>query len=97
MNTRLIQLAVVPFLLLGVGVGCKPASETNKPREAPTITLERAIEMHKPQILKIGDAELLCVPNTRMQGYNWQVEYKFYVYEDGVLRSVPYGQPKASQ
>ena len=59
-------------------------------KEGPSIALERAIEMHRPQILEFGGVELLCVPHTQMQGYNWHVEYKFYIYEDGVLRNVNY-------
>ena len=58
----------------------------------PTSTLERAIKMHYPQVLEFGDASLLCVPQTRMRGNNWQVDNKFYVYEEGTLKEVPYAK-----
>ena len=93
MNFHPFLAGVAACLVLTLQVGCSP----DIPDVESTETLERAIEMHRPQILKVGDTELLCVPNTRMQGRNWHVDYKFYRYEDGVLRNVPYAAPKASQ
>ena len=50
--------------------------------------LKKAIEMHKPEILQMGDVPILHVPTSKMTGQNWSVNHAFYVYEEGVLKRI---------
>ena len=47
----------------------------------PIDTLQKAIEMHKPEVLKMGDAEILHVPTSSMRGHSWSIDNKFYIYD----------------
>lgn len=48
--------------------------------------LEKAIEMHTPKVIEIGNTELLWLPNTQQLGNKISIDYKFYVYENGQLK-----------
>lgn len=54
----------------------------------PEEILHKAIEMHKPEVLKMGDINILHVPTSKMSGRNWSVNHAFYVYEEGQLKRI---------
>lgn len=63
-------------------------------RGSPEDILERGIEMHRPEVLVMGDQELLHVPVGNLSGRNWKVRHEFYVFEDGALKLVDFGSGK---
>ena len=60
-------------------------------RGSPEDILERGIEMHRPEVLQMGDQVLLHVPTGSLSGRNWRVGHEFYVFEDGALKHVDFG------
>jgi hypothetical protein len=55
-----------------------------------TQVLQKAIEMHKPEVLKMGEIEILHIPTSKMSGRNWSVNHAFYMYEDGTLKRIDF-------
>ena len=51
-------------------------------------TLQKAIEMHKPEVLKMDGNEILYVPTSSMRGSSWKVDNKFYIYDEGELKRI---------
>jgi hypothetical protein len=83
------MLAVLITLIVSGSLIWKPEEyKMAKHQEA----LERAINMHQPQILEIGDKELLCLPVTHQRGNSISVDYKFFVYEEGKLKQLNYAE-----
>ena len=48
--------------------------------------LKKAIEMHKPEVLEMGDIKILHVPTSKMSGRNWSVNHAFFIYDEGKLQ-----------
>lgn len=87
----LLVLIIVVFVTLVFSGRLAWVSEDDLAMGNPEDILERAIEMHRPDVLKMGDQELLHVPTSRLSGRNWSVSHKFYVFEDGALKHVDFG------
>ncbi len=51
-------------------------------------TLERAIEMHRPEVLDMGDMKILHIPTSKMKGTSYSVSHKFFINDNGVLKPV---------
>ena len=54
--------------------------------------LQKAIEMHKPEVLQMAEIQILHVPTSKMTGRNWSVNHEFYIYDEGTLKRVQYGK-----
>ena len=68
-------------------------SEEDLTRGNPETILQKAIEMHKPDVLKIGDQDILHVPTSKLSGKNWSVSHEFYIYESGSLKHIDFKKP----
>lgn len=55
---------------------------------SPEEILQKAIEMHKPEVLEMGKVEILHVPTSKISGRNWSVNHAFYIFEDGTLKRI---------
>lgn len=58
--------------------------------EKSTEILQQAIEMHKPEILRMGEREILHIPTSKISGKNWSVNHAFYIYKDGTLKRIDF-------
>jgi len=61
-------------------------SQEDIARGTPEVVLEKAIEMHRPYVLKLGDKEFLCIPKANMSGKNWTVSHRLYLFEEGAMK-----------
>ncbi|MBN1974898.1 MAG: hypothetical protein JW787_14755 [Sedimentisphaerales bacterium] len=85
--TILVVFAAVIITLLFSGRLKWMTNEDLISRNPETI-LQKAIEMHKPEILKIGDQDILHVPIGKLSGKSWAVNHEFYIYENGSLKKI---------
>jgi len=84
----LLAVIVAVFITLIVSERLQWIPQNNLGRETPEVVLAKAIEMHRPEVLKIGDQELLHIPTSKMSGKNWSVNNAFYILENGTLKKV---------
>ena len=52
--------------------------------------LGKAIEMHRPEVLEMGEIQILHVPISKLSGRHYSVNHEFYIYEDGTLKSIDF-------
>jgi hypothetical protein len=52
--------------------------------------IEKVSSILKPQVLEMKNVQLLCIPSYHGDGTNYNFNYKFFVYENGSLKSVDY-------
>jgi hypothetical protein len=54
--------------------------------------LERAIEMHRPDVLQMGEQQILHVPTSKLSGSSYSVNHEFYIYENGSLKHIDFSE-----
>ena len=82
--TLLLVIMILAFVTNRLAWVCPDERSTNEPMEI----LQQAIDMHKPEVLKVGETEILYVPTSKLRGKNWSVKPTFYTYEEGKLKRI---------
>jgi hypothetical protein len=92
-NLALIAYTVIVCVFAVLWLAGKIDWADGSPKESPASfeqKIEKASEILKPQILEMKDVQLLCIPSYQGDGANYKFEYRFYIYENGNLKSVNY-------
>lgn len=85
-----IIIFVLVVLIAAGKLRWEPEAEADADMEDRMAVLERAIEMHRPEVLQMGDQEILHVPTSKLSGNSWSVNHEFYTYEDGSLKHIDF-------
>jgi hypothetical protein len=86
-------LVVLVGLVLLVSGKLRWASEEEADEMPERVAmLGQAIEMHRPQVLEVGDQQILHVPTSKLVGSHWSVSHEFYIYADGTLKRIDFSQ-----
>ena len=78
-----LVLIITCFITLVVSGRLQWVSQEDMINGAPEVVLEKALEIHRPYVLKVGDQEILCLPHAEMSGKNWHVTHRLYLLENG--------------
>ncbi|MHC4741275.1 MAG: hypothetical protein ACYS8Z_05160 [Planctomycetota bacterium] len=81
-------LLIAVFVTLLVSGRLRWVSHDDLAGESPHRLLEKAIELHRPDVLKIGDEELLYITISKLSGKNYSITHEFFTFENGTLKRV---------
>lgn len=84
----LLMIIVAVFVTLVICGRFKWVSQEDLASGNPEVILEKAIKMHRPNVMKVGDQELMYIPTAQLSGKNWSVNYAFYIFEAGALKKL---------
>jgi predicted membrane protein len=92
-NMALIAYTVIVCVFAVLWLAGKIDWVSNRPMENLASfeqKIAKASEILKPQVLEMKDVQLLCLPSYHGDGTNYKFEYRFFIYENGNLKSVNY-------